>query len=145
MKGRGEAMKAYCQMIKRWDMIITFLLILASLLPVAIFTYVHAGKIDENTIIVAVISVDHEVVDRIVLTDRVGIDVFDLTPSEHDRNTIEVRDDRIRMKSATCSDQVCVNFGFISKPGETIVCLPHKVLIEIQTIDGGTDDLIISS
>lgn len=138
-------MKAYCQMIKRWDMIITFLLILASLLPVAIFTYVHAGKIDENTIIVAVISVDHEVVDRIVLTDRVGIDVFDLTPSEHDRNTIEVRDDRIRMKSATCSDQVCVNFGFISKPGETIVCLPHKVLIEIQTIDGGTDDLIISS
>lgn len=121
------------------------LLILASLLPVAIFTYVHAGKIDENTIIVAVISVDHEVVDRIVLTDRVGIDVFDLTPSEHDRNTIEVRDDRIRMKSATCSDQVCVNFGFISKPGETIVCLPHKVLIEIQTIDGGTDDLIISS
>ena len=138
-------MKAYCQMIKRWDMIITFLLILASLLPVAIFTYVHAGKIDENTIIVAVISVDHEVVDRIVLTDRVGIDVFDLTPSEHDRNTIEVRDDRIRMKSATCLDQVCVNFGFISKPGETIVCLPHKVLIEIQTIDGGTDDLIISS
>ena len=138
-------MKAYCQMIKRWDMIITFLLILASLLPVAIFTYVHAGKIDENTIIVAVISVDHEVVDRIVLTDRVGIDVFDLTPSEHDRNTIEVRDDRIRMKSVTCSDQVCVNFGFISKPGETIVCLPHKVLIEIQTIDGGTDDLIISS
>jgi len=138
-------MKAYCQMIKRWDMIITFLLILASLLPVAIFTYVHAGKIDENTIIVAVISVDHEVVDRIVLTDRVGVDVFDLTPSEDDRNTIEVRDDRIRMKSATCSDQVCVNFGFISKPGETIVCLPHKVLIEIQTIDGGTDDLIISS
>ena len=138
-------MKSYYQMIKRWDIMITVLLILVSLLPLAIFTYVHAGKLDEHTIVVAVISVDHEVVDRIILTDRVGVDEFDLTPSEHDRNTIEVRDDQIRMKSATCSDQVCVNFGFISKPGETIVCLPHKVLIEIQTIDGGTDDLIISS
>lgn len=132
-------------MIRRWDMIITFLLILVSLLPLVVFTYVQAGKLDEDSIIVAVISVDHEVVDRIILTDRVGIDVFDLTLSEYDRNTIEVRDDQIRMKSATCSDQVCVNFGYISKPGETIVCLPHKVLIEIQTIDGGTDDLIISS
>lgn len=132
-------------MVKRWDIIITVLLILVSLLPLAIFTYVHAGKVDENSIVVAVISVDHEVVDRIILTDRVGVDEFDLTPTEHDRNTIEVRDDQIRMKSATCSDQVCVNFGFISRPGETIVCLPHKVLIEIQTIDGDADDLIISS
>lgn len=132
-------------MIKRWDIIITFLLILFSLLPLAVFTYVHAGTVNEDSILIAVISVDHEVVERITLTDNVGVDSFDITPSEHDHNTIEVRDDRIRMKSATCSDQVCVNFGFISKPGQTIVCLPHKVLIEIQTINGGTDELIISS
>lgn len=143
--GRGEALKAYYRMIKRWDIIITILLVFVSLLPLAIFTYVHAGKVNEDSILVAVISIDHEVVDRIILTDNVGVDTFDLTPSEHDLNTIEVKDERIRMKSATCSDQVCVNFGFISKLGETIVCLPHKVLIEIQTIDGNTDDLIISS
>lgn len=138
-------MQAYYRMIKRWDLVIIFLLILVSLLPLIIFTYVQAGKVNEESIFVAVISVDHQVVERITLTDHVGVNTFDLTPSEHDRNTIEVRDDQIRMKSATCSDQVCVNFGFISKPGETIVCLPHKILIEIQTIDGNTDDLIISS
>lgn len=138
-------MKAYYQMIRRWDIIITFLLILVSLLPLAIFTYVHAGKINEDSKVVAVISVNHEVVDRIILTDHTGTDTFDLVQSENERNTIEVKDDRIRMKSATCSDQVCVNFGYISKPGETIVCLPHKILIEIQTMDGSTDDLIISS
>ncbi len=143
--GRGETLKAYYRMIKRWDILIIILLILVSLLPLAIFTYVQTGKINEDSIFIAVISVDHEVVERITLTGNVGVDTFDFTPSEHDRNTIEVRDDRIRMKSATCSDQVCVNFGFISKPGETIVCLPHKILIEIQTIDGGADELIISS
>jgi hypothetical protein len=132
-------------MIKRWDILITILLISVSLLPLVIFTHVQAGKVNEHSILVAVISVEHEVVERITLTDNTGVDIFDLTPSAHDRNTIEVRDDRIRMKSATCSDQVCVNFGFISKSGETIVCLPHKILIEIQTIDGNTDDLIISS
>lgn len=138
-------MKAYYRMIKRWDIIIIGLLILISLLPVAIFSYVQAGKINEDSIYVAVISLDNQIIETITLTDHTGIEVFDITPSEHDRNTIEIRDERIRMKAATCTDQVCVKMGFISKPGETIVCLPHKILIEIQTIDGGTDDVIISS
>lgn len=138
-------MKAYYRMIKRWDIIITILLVFVSLLPLAIFTYVQAGKMNEDTILVAVISIDNEVVEKITLTGNVGVDIFNFTPSDHDHDVIEVRDDRIQMKSATCPDQVCVNMGFISRPGETIVCLPHKVLIEIQTIDGGTDDLIISS
>ena len=143
--GRGEVLKAYYRMIKRWDIIITILLVFVSLLPLAIFTYVQAGKVNENTILIAVISVDNEVFEKITLTDNVGVDIFNLAPSDHDHDVIEVRDDHIGMKSATCPDQVCVNMGFISKPGETIVCLPHKVLIEIQTIDGSTDDLIISS
>ena len=44
------------------------------------------------------------------------------------------------------ADQVCVQFGFLSRPGETAVCLPHKFIIEIETVAGNADDeTIISS
>ena len=52
----------------------------------------------------------------------------------------------IRIKGANCADQVCVQFGFLSRPGETAVCLPHKFIIEIETVAGNADDeTIISS
>jgi len=35
------------------------------------------------------------------------------------------------VKSANCRDKICVHHRKISKTGETIVCLPHKVVIEI--------------
>jgi hypothetical protein len=138
-------MKAFFHTIKRWDVIIIFALILLSFLPFAIFSYQFAGESDDHSQYVAVISVDNETVKEITLTDNKGIETFDITQPNGDSNTIEVRDNRIRIKGATCPDQVCVRTGFISKPGKTIVCLPHKVVIEIHSIDGHTNDEIISS
>ncbi|MDD2503579.1 MAG: NusG domain II-containing protein [Clostridia bacterium] len=37
----------------------------------------------------------------------------------------------VSIKEASCPDQICVNWGNINKPGQTIVCLPHKVVIRI--------------
>jgi hypothetical protein len=38
---------------------------------------------------------------------------------------------RIRVSEAECHQQICVKRGWISKPGETIICIPNHVLIEI--------------
>ena len=35
------------------------------------------------------------------------------------------------VKEANCPDQICVKWGKITKPGQTIVCLPHKVVISM--------------
>jgi hypothetical protein len=35
------------------------------------------------------------------------------------------------IKDADCPDKICVEHRKISKTGETIVCLPHKLVIEI--------------
>ena len=35
------------------------------------------------------------------------------------------------MAEASCPDQVCVNQGQISREGEAIVCLPHRLVVEI--------------
>ena len=47
-------------------------------------------------------------------------------------NTVVIKDGEVYMENATCKNQVCVNTGKISKKGESIVCLPNKVIIEIK-------------
>ena len=46
-------------------------------------------------------------------------------------NVIEIAEGGVRMKEADCPDQYCVKHAPIDKVNETIVCLPHKVVLEI--------------
>ena len=74
------------------------------------------------------------------------IKTFDLTKdqtytyqdADGDINKIEVRDGRIAIVYANCGDQICVRKGFINQTGQTIVCLPHKLVIEVMP--SGNDD-----
>jgi hypothetical protein len=146
----GKEMIAFSNMIKRWDIIITLVLMLLSFLPIAIFSHQQVAKTNaiqsDNPVKVAVISVNNQEVRRIKLTGNKGTDVFDIDSSDGDYNTVEVKDEHIRIKGANCADQVCVQFGFLARPGETAVCLPHKFIIEIETVAGNEDDeTIISS
>jgi len=138
-------MKSYYKMIKRWDIIIVFSLILLSFLPFVIFSYVQSINITKASVKVAIISVNNKEIDRILLTNHTGIDIFDVYDDDGGLNTIEVNNGRIRIKGADCGDQICVLTGFIYKPGETIICLPHKLVIEIQSVEGSSDEVIISS
>jgi hypothetical protein len=52
---------------------------------------------------------------------------------------LEVRDGRVRMVDSACPDKLCVKTGWISSPGESIVCLPNRVVIEVVSGDGGPD------
>lgn len=138
-------MKDYFSMIKRWDIIIVCLLVLVSFLPLGVFSYVQAERSADSDARVAVISVDSKKVRQVVLSGNTKTEEFTIRSDDGDMNAIEVKRDRIRIKSANCPDQVCVLTGFISKPGETIVCLPHRLVIEIQSEDSSPEPIIISS
>lgn len=47
-------------------------------------------------------------------------------------NTVIIKDGIVYISDATCKNQVCVNTGKISKKGESIICLPNKVIVEIK-------------
>ncbi len=47
-------------------------------------------------------------------------------------NILVIRDGEVYVEDASCKDKICVNHRHISKSGETIICLPHKFVIEIQ-------------
>ncbi len=59
-----------------------------------------------------------------------------------DFNTIQVQEGRVQMKDANCPDKLCIHQGQISKNGETIVCLPHGLVIEIKGGENAAVDLV---
>lgn len=47
-------------------------------------------------------------------------------------NIIVIKDGKAYVKKADCPDQICVNQKSISKEGESIICLPHKLIITVE-------------
>lgn len=138
-------MLSYFKMVKRWDIIIIVFLVFLSFLPVLIYSYHQAGKVTASSQNVAVISVNGREIDRINLSEHKGTEVLDIPEIDCNPETVEVKDQQIRIKNSTCPEQICVRTGYISKHSQTIICLPHKVIIEVQTVDGVDEEIIISS
>ena len=55
--------------------------------------------------------------------------------TEFGYNLIEIGDNEIRVIEADCPDKIDVKQGYISRIGETIVCLPNKMVVEIKGVD----------
>lgn len=47
-------------------------------------------------------------------------------------NTVLIENGGVRILESNCSNQICVKDGFKDKPGDVLVCLPHKVVIQIK-------------
>lgn len=54
-------------------------------------------------------------------------------------NVIEVERGRIRVAQADCPDQVCVRQGWISNSVVPVACLPHRLVIQLESASGGVD------
>lgn len=61
----------------------------------------------------------------------VGDTTFDVEFQGHS-NTVEIKNGQIRVLSADCPDQTCVNMGWLKSASMPIVCLPHKLVIEFS-------------
>lgn len=109
--------------MKRKDIILISVILILAL---AGFGILQLTRKDGNTVVV---TVDGEKVYETVLSEE---QVYQI-PVNNGKNVLEIRDGAARMKEADCPDQICRKHKEISKSGETIVCLPHKVVIEIQS------------
>ena len=60
---------------------------------------------------------------------------------EGHQNIVIIQDGTVHMDYSNCKNQICVHTGEISDKGETIVCLPNYVIVEIiGSGEGGEDD-----
>lgn len=125
--------------MKKWDIIIIASLVVLSFIPTIIFG-VFVGNNYNRTY--AEITIEGRFYKKIPLSEHSGVDTIDIN-TKYGSNHVEIIDNTIAITDATCSDSICINQKFISKPGESIVCLPNKVMIEIKG-DINDDDVIIS-
>lgn len=59
-------------------------------------------------------------------------------------NIVKIDGGSVCVSEASCKNQVCVRHGSISHPGESIVCLPNRLIVSIEGGGGGGYDSITS-
>lgn len=67
-----------------------------------------------------------------VMTLPMDRDTEQVIRTEGGRNTIRIRDGKVSCIEADCPDKICVKHSEIDTVGETIICLPHKLVLEVE-------------
>lgn len=108
--------------MKKKDWILIFAVLLAAAVGVC-WTYFSRQE-SGNTI---QITVDGEVygVYRLNQSQRIEVE------TDAGINTVCIEDGTAYMEYANCPDQYCVQQGHIHSSHETLVCLPHKLVVEV--------------
>ncbi|MEA3423273.1 MAG: NusG domain II-containing protein [Bacillota bacterium] len=112
--------------MKKNDYVIIVLILLVALAVYIGNEIINQNYSDKNVEIYS----DGQLVYQSVLIESTN-DVF-IIDNELGYNKIVIEDGIVSMLEADCKDQVCVLSKAISKPGESIVCLPHKVVVQIN-------------
>ena len=76
----------------------------------------------------AVVTLDGVEIGRFELSEDTSVPI----PSEWGCNTLEIRDGKASVSDADCPDKICAAHFPISMEGESIVCLPHRLVIYID-------------
>ena len=114
--------------IGKRDLILLAVMLAAALIVLGIFQLPHR----EDGAVVQV-TVNGDVYGAYDLTEDQKVEI---TIGQEVTNILLIKDRKADMTEADCPDKLCVHQKAISKAGETIVCLPNKVVVEIV---GGTE------
>ena len=91
-----------------------------------------------NTITV---TVDGELFGTYSLNRDISVEIHTGENGEN-LNVLVIEDGRAFVKSATCPDGICASHKPIFRNGESIVCLPHRVVITADSVDTAQPDII---
>ena len=111
-------------MVKKNDLFLIVILLCLGALPLAWIGDAPPARYAE-------ITVDGKLERRVPLYAHSGKESFSIqTPNG--TNQIQVEDGAVSVTDADCPDRICARSAPIRRPGETIACIPHKLLIEIR-------------
>lgn len=114
-------------MMTKGDKILIVVIILVSVISLG---FVKSGLFKYNDKYISV-QVNGEEYKKIYFDDSViGKTITIDTPYGH--NVLEIGDGEVRVIEASCPDKLDVLQGSISEPGEIIVCLPNRLIVEIK-------------
>ena len=114
------------KLIAKNDIVLIFVLLFCAAMIWLMFSF----RSSEN--ITAVIESDGEIIKEIDLTNLNEEITFSVEGYDGITVDIKAQKGKICFVSAQCSDLVCVRTGYLSKDGQTAICLPAKVSISVK-------------
>lgn len=57
-------------------------------------------------------------------------------------NRLVIEDGKASITEADCPDELCVRQKAVSKDGESIICLPHKLVLTVAALEAASYDSI---
>jgi hypothetical protein len=82
----------------------------------------------------ALVKQEGEQTQRIDLTKVKTPHTLRLEDEEGHYNVLLLEPGRIRFMEANCPHGLCIASGWLSRPGEMALCLPHRVLVRIGEV-----------
>lgn len=67
--------------------------------------------------------------------------VYNVESSGEVTNTVEVKNGSVSVTYANCPDQICVNHRPVNLSGESIICLPNRVVVSVVEADGRESEI----
>ena len=114
-------------MIKKGDMILSAVIVLVA---VALLLFNVFSGSDGKRVRV---TLDGEVYAEFDLSDELTHKI----ETSFGINVVKIKNGKVSVIDADCPDKYCVEHVAINSTGETIVCLPHRMVVEIV---GDSDD-----
>lgn len=114
---------------KRNDLILIF-----GIICIAAFAYLMHEKMQDAGKGVVIIKVDGEEQGTYRLSEVQTIEINGGT------NILQIKDGKADMTEADCPDKLCVHQKAVSKNGESIICLPNQVVVEVKNSEQGEYD-----
>lgn len=103
------------------------------LLAFSVFIAIYFARLGTNTSGKYVsVQVNGEEIKKIQFSEELVGNTY-VIQTEFGRNVLELGDDNVRVIEADCPDQLDVKQGAISRPGQLLVCLPNRLIVEIKT------------
>ena len=132
-----QTMQGFFRLLKPYDYLIILLLIVGSFLPFVLFETQAQSQTGDRY---AIVRINGQEVDRYNLEEITSLEKT-YYPAKGQYNIVEISNGRIRVKEDNSPDQIAVKTGWIVKNGQTSICLPHKLVIEIK--QSGAEDYLI--
>lgn len=104
--------------MKKWDFIAIGLLAASAVVGFALITLFSAPSVT--------VTVSEN--NKIVYEGKINED----NRIKLQNNTVVIQNGEVFMEESNCKNQICVKHKKIKRSGESIICLPNKVIIETK-------------
>ena len=119
-----------------WDAIVALAVLLLAIGTAVVFY----GGLGSSGHVTATVTHKGKVVDKVILSALNEEKTVTIDGTYH--LTIALTEEGVQVTESDCPTQDCVRTGVISRPGQSIVCLPEQVVVRLDGEGDGPDIIL---